>query len=86
MSNFKEMVKVRKGMVEAILLPYLDIEDLIRFGGLSTDCRRFLDPKDKRHINYYLLFNQVDNGISKDAFNECYTWKMVLEVWLDFFG
>ena len=49
MSNFKEMVKVRKGMVEAILLPYLDIEDLIRFGGLSTDCRRFVDLKIKTY-------------------------------------
>jgi len=33
-SKFNEMVIIRKGMVEAILLPFFDMIDLVRFAGL----------------------------------------------------
>ncbi len=62
------MVKVRKGIVEAMLLLYLDIEDLIRWGAIHRFQEVF---GTKRQNKYQLLpsFNQGDNGISKDAFN-----------------
>jgi hypothetical protein len=53
---FSETVKVRRGMVEAILLPYFEIIDIVRFAGLSKTCRSYIDPNSPKHINYGNLF------------------------------
>ena len=62
------MVKIRKGMVEAILLPYFELIDLARFYGLSKDCRKLLNPQDKSHVNFYNLFHYLDPEIPTNTF------------------
>jgi hypothetical protein len=80
------MVQIRKGMVEAILLPFFDMQDLIHFGGLSKDCRKLLNPKEKSHVNFSLLFKQQEPDLDNDAFKDCNTWRAILEVCADLFG
>ena len=68
---FTEMVKIRKGMVQAILLPYFDLIDLAKFAGFSKDCRKLLNPQDKSHINFYNLFQNLDPEMATNTFNDC---------------
>jgi hypothetical protein len=65
------MVKIRKGMVEAILLPYFDLIDLARFSGLSKNCRKLLNPQDRIHVNFYILFKHLDPEMVTNTFHEC---------------
>ncbi len=56
---FKEMVRMRKGMVEAILMPFFQIIDLLRFASTFRDARKMLMPDNKSCINFSLLFRNI---------------------------
>jgi len=77
------MVRIRKGMVEAILLPFFDITDLVRFAGLCWNSRKLLSPQYKKHINFHRLFQQLEPDLDKDAFQGCETWMQILKVCAD---
>lgn len=74
------MVRIRKGMVEAVLLPFLDILDLVRFSGLFRDSRMLFSPEHKKHINFHLLFQRMDPDLDKDVFKDCDSWLKILQV------
>jgi hypothetical protein len=45
-------------MVEAILLPYFDIRELVTFAGLSKSARSMFTLFDSRCVNFKNLLNQ----------------------------
>jgi hypothetical protein len=45
-------------MVEAILLPYLDIRELVTFAGLSKGARSMFTLFDSRCVNFKNLLSQ----------------------------
>jgi len=52
------LFQTKAGLVEAILIPLLDLIDLVRVSSLSKQIRKLFDPKSKHHINYLRIFSE----------------------------
>ena len=48
----------KAGLVEACLLPYLEILELNAVASLSTTFRKLFDPNSSHHINFLKVFSE----------------------------
>ena len=55
------LVKTKKGLVEAVLLPYLDFNDICRLNSTNKTWRVFFDPIKGYNVNWKkLVIDRLD--------------------------
>jgi hypothetical protein len=53
--SLTDLGKTRGGLVEALLLPYLDMQDIVRLAASNKFWRKYLDPLHGYHVNWSKL-------------------------------
>ena len=51
------LVKTKKGLVEAVLLPYLDFTDMYRLNSTNKTWRVFFDPSKGYNVEGWTIFS-----------------------------
>jgi len=62
-----ELFIQRAGLVEAELLPFLEIGELVIVSSLSRTQRALFDPKSSHHINFIKIFSEKLELESSDS-------------------
>jgi hypothetical protein len=65
-SAFEKMLKHR-GLVQIMLLPYLEPIELFKFARLNKKAMELLDPKSKHSINYKVLYKAQGHEVTSDS-------------------
>ena len=85
--RLSDLFKKRAGLVEAELLPYMEIEELVIVSSLSTRIRSIFLPYSSHHINFLKVFTErlnldpSDSGLSEITNKG--SWLEVLKVVAD---
>jgi len=56
-NHLTNLFKVKAGLVEACLLPFFTVQELIAVASLQKTIRRLFDPDSSHHINFVKTFS-----------------------------
>ena len=79
-SGFYKLM-LSRNMIQAVLLPFLDLKDLVRFMSLNRMCRKMLSLHHKKCVHFDILFNPQTCKSSTMIFKPEFTYGTVSDEW-----
>ena len=56
--RISNMFQNKAGLVEACLIPYLEIFEMNILASMSKKIRKLFDPKSNHHLNFFIMFSK----------------------------
>jgi hypothetical protein len=86
--RLSDLFKGRAGLVEAELIPFFEVKDLVILAALTRSIRALFNPRSAHHINFLKVFAEklevapTDNLISK--IQDQTDWLAILKIVFEF--